>query len=186
MRELKREAIESYLSALTKTRVTVLGLTPLGKSASDTEEKGYGYGTPVRIDYLLSGGERLNAVLHTMHPGSFGHEHMADRAQTLLWEHHAFNHLPRHVRSLDVGGVSKSGELISLGQIEEVCTLTEYAEGQGYFLDLERIRATDTLGALDLARTDALCDYLEEIHSKPGWNPELYVRRIRELVGHGE
>jgi aminoglycoside phosphotransferase (APT) family kinase protein len=39
---------------------------------------------------------------------------------------------------------------------------------------------------LDIARSDALCDYLLEIHRVPGADSGLYVRRIRELVGHGE
>ena len=44
---------------------------------------------------------------------------MADRAQILLWSHAAYNQLPRHVHSLDVGGFSKDGALLSLGTVEE-------------------------------------------------------------------
>ncbi|MEE8326357.1 MAG: phosphotransferase, partial [candidate division NC10 bacterium] len=62
----------------------------------------------------------------------------------------------------------------------------EYVEGQGYFQDLTRLRDDGELTDLDLARADALCDYLIEIHRVPGPDPVLYVRRIRELVGHGE
>jgi aminoglycoside phosphotransferase (APT) family kinase protein len=39
---------------------------------------------------------------------------------------------------------------------------------------------------IDLTRADALCDYLAEIHHAQEDNPELYVRRIRELIGHSE
>ena len=42
------------------------------------------------------------------------------------------------------------------------------------------------LRPLDLERADALCDYLVEIHRVAGPDPGLYVRRIRELLGHGE
>jgi hypothetical protein len=84
---------------------------------------------------------------------------MADRAQVLLWEHPAFNRLPRHVRSLDVGGFEPKGTLTSLGKVQEFFLLTEYAEGQGYFLDLTRLRDGGELTDLDLARADALCDY---------------------------
>ena len=70
--------------------------------------------------------------------------------------------------------------------MEEFCLLTEYAEGESYARDLERLRENDTLTELDLARADALCDYLVEIHKVRGTDPGLYVRRIRELVGHGE
>jgi hypothetical protein len=64
----------------------------------------------------------------------FGHEHMSDRVRILLWSHQAFNRLPRHVRSLDVGGFQAGGGLISLCGVEEFSLLTEYTEGQPYAL----------------------------------------------------
>jgi aminoglycoside phosphotransferase (APT) family kinase protein len=64
--------------------------------------------------------------------------------------------------------------------------LTEYEEGQAYSKDLERLRDTGTVSDLDKARSDTLCDYLVEIHRTPGSDAGLYLRRIRELVGHGE
>ena len=127
--------------------------------------------------------------MHTMSPGPFGHEHTADRAHTLIWSNHAFNRLPRHVRSLDVGGIERNGDLHSLSKVEEFCLfclLTEYAKGEPYALDLERLRDTGTLTDLDLVRAEALCDYLVAIHSVRGEDSGLYVRRIRELVGDGE
>lgn len=186
MEELKQEQIERYLRAVLGRDLSLVGLSVLGQGASDKTLKGYGYGFPVRVDYETTDHQRHIVVLHTMGRGPFGHEHMSDRAQRLLLDHAVFNRLPRHIRSLDVGGFQADGELISLGQVEEFCLLTEYAEGQGYFLDLERLRKDDTLTELDLARAHALCDYLVGIHSVHGSNPDLYVRRIRELVGDGE
>ena len=186
MPELKRKEVERYLSAVLGARATVIALQILGGFHEGKDIKGYGYGTPVRVDYQINGGERKSAVLHTMSPGPFGHEHMADRAQELIWENQAFNHLPRHIRSLDVSGFQRDGRLISFGNVEEFCLLTTYAEGASYAQDLERLRDNDSLTELDLARADALCDYLVEIHKVPGTDPGLYVRRIRELVGHGE
>ncbi len=186
MPELKTEQLTRYLNSVLGEQVTVLKVTTLGDSTEHRTLKEYGYGTPVRVDYELAGHKRRSAVLHTMSPGPFGHEHMADRAHVLLWEHQAFNHLPRHVRSLDVGGFQSDGSIISLGKVEEACLLTEYAEGQNYSLDLERIRDSGELTDLDLARADALCDYLLAIHSEPVSDSELYTRRIRELLGHSE
>jgi hypothetical protein len=111
---------------------------------------------------------------------------MADRAQVLLWQHRAFNNLPRHVRAMDVAGIDTAGRLSSVGNVEEFCLLTEYASGEGYARDLERIRENGKATALDFARSDALCDYLVEIHRSPVNQPRRYARRIRELVGHGE
>lgn len=64
--------------------------------------------------------------------------------------------------------------------------LAEFVEGREYADDLLRLRAGEDLSDQDLERTDALCDYLADIHRVAGPDPGLYARRIRELVGHGE
>jgi hypothetical protein len=186
MVELSRQAMERYLTEVFKAPVSVVRMVPLGENSGTESIKNYGYGKPVRIEYQIRGGESGSLVFHTMSPSPFGHEHMSDRAQSLLWAHRAFNSLPAHVRSLDVGAFQSGATLISLGKADEFFLLTEYAVGEGYNLDLERLRDTDTLSDLDLARADALCDYLVKTHGTKGGDPELYTRRVRELVGHGE
>lgn len=183
---LKAEQAERYLCSLLREDVTLQNLRPLGELSGEPEAKAYGYGTPVRADYRMANGDRRSAVLHTIKAGPFGHEHMADRAQILLWQRRAFNCLPRHIRALDVAGIDSAGELTSLGSAEEFCLLTEYAAGDSYAQDLERVLASGTALPLDLSRVDALCDYLAEIHRNPVDQPGLYTRRVRELVGHGE
>lgn len=178
-------AIEPYLQSVFGRPVRVLRIAVLGEAAEDRAQKKCGYGTPVLVEFECSGRPR-KAVLHTMAPSHFGHEHMADRAQILLWQRDAFNRLPRHIRAIDTGTFQKTGSLGSLGSPEEFFLLTEYAEGAGYFLDLERVAGTGAVTELDIARADALADYLAEIHQIPGPDSNLYVRRIRELVGHGE
>lgn len=179
------EKVERYLKSVLKSDAIVLALTDLSDPTGELV-KGFGYGSPVRVDYQIPDGRRRIAVLHMMSPGPFGHEHMGDRAQILLWSHDVFNRLPRHVRSLDVSGFQTDGNIVSLGNVEEFCLLTDYVEGQGYVSDLERIRDTDVLTELDLARADALCDYLLEIHRVKSGHSGLYIRRNRELVGGGE
>lgn len=115
--ELKRENIQRYLESALGGSVTVLAMAILGKAHTNGGVKGYGYGIPLRVDFRVSGGECRTAVLHTMSPGAFGHEHMADRAHELLWEHQAFNRLPRHVRSLDVCGFEPGGQLRSMSDL---------------------------------------------------------------------
>jgi len=185
MPDLRREEVERYLQSVFGAETRLLRATILGGDPDHKDVKRLGYGTPVKVELEVGGGERRSAVLHTMMPGPFGHEHMADRAQELIWDHHTFNRLPRHVRSLDVCGF-EPGKLLSVGNVEEFCLLTDYAEGESYSHDLERIRESGELTELDRARADALCDYLVEIHSVRGDDPRLYIRRIRELVGHGE
>jgi hypothetical protein len=177
------QALAAYLATVHGRAVGNVRITPLGGGRQG--DKGYGYGIPLRVDYTLEGAPR-RAVVETVRPGPFGHEHMADRAQSLLWAHGAFGALPRHVASLDVGAVRSSGELVPLGSAEELFMLAEFVDGHEYADDLLRLRAGAELSALDLERADALCDYLVEIHRVPGPDPGLYVRRIRELLGHGE
>src|SRR5512140_612738 len=160
MAELSRQVMEQYLSEVFRSRVSVLQMTLLGERLGTESLKSYGYGKPVRVDYQIADGDTRSVVFHTMSPSPFGHEHMADRAQSLLWAYRAFNSLPGHARSIDVGAFQSDATLISLGKADEFCLLTEYVEGEGYNLDLERLRTTDTLSDPDVARADALCDYL--------------------------
>jgi aminoglycoside phosphotransferase (APT) family kinase protein len=177
------EALQGYLTMVHGRPVRAVRVTPLGGGRQG--DKGYGYGIPLRVDYELDGAPR-RAVVESVRPGPFGHEHMADRAQLMLWAHHAFGALPRHVASLDVGAVRASGELVPLGNAEELFMLAEFVDGHEYADDLLRIRSSGEAVPLDLQRADALCDYLVEIHRVAGPDPGLYVRRVRELVGHGE
>jgi hypothetical protein len=187
MMQLDERCVRAYLEGRFGGPVRLLGLSALGEhpGPGDGDLKRYGYGVPVKIDYELSG-ERRSAVLETVAPGGFGHEHMADRAQILLWSHAASNLLPRHVRSLDVGAFSHDGALVSLDSAEEFFILNEFVPGEEYSRDLERLRDGAGLQDRDLARADALCDYLVEIHRVRGPDPSLYARRLRELVGHHE
>jgi hypothetical protein len=179
------EAVQHYLQQLLGVPVKVLSLAEHGKQELAGELKAFGYGTPVFVDYE-AGGSRMQSVLETMTPSSFGHEHFSDRAQAILWDHSAFNNLPRHVRSLDCGAFLRTGTMISTGAADEFFLLTEFVEGQGYFRDLDRIAASGTATALDQNRARTLSDYLAEIHARKFTDPALYTRRIRDLVGHGE
>jgi aminoglycoside phosphotransferase (APT) family kinase protein len=177
------QALAAYLASVHGAPVDHVRVAPLGGGRQG--DKGYGYGIPLRVDYALDGAPR-RAVVETVRPGPFGHEHMADRAQSLLWAHGAFGRLPRHAASLDVGAVRANGALVPLGNAEELFMLAQFVEGHEYADDLLRLRSGGELTNLDLQRADALCDYLVDIHRVAGPDPGLYARRIRELVGHGE
>lgn len=74
MAELSRTEMERYLKSVIGPSARVLNLKVLGES-EEKDIKGYGYGTPVQIDYECDG-KQQRAVLHTISPGPFGHEHM--------------------------------------------------------------------------------------------------------------
>ena len=179
------DAVQDYLQRLLGRPVRLLSLTEHGKQELAGDLKAFGYGTPLFLEYDIDGTQR-QAVLETMSPSSFGHDHFSDRAQAILWEHSAFNNLPRHVRSLDSGAFLRSGEIVSTGSADEFFLLTEFVNGQGYFRDLDRMTRTGEATGVDSDRAQALADYLADIHACKLEAPPLYTRRVRDLLGHGE
>jgi phosphotransferase family enzyme len=185
MPALKKDLLERYLKDRFGPRTVLLSYGPIGKESSQGEYKQYGYGSPVKVTFR-TGRSRRSAVLETMSPGPFGHEHMADRAQAILWDYDSYGRLPRHVKALDVGAFSSKQELFSVAQAREFFVLTQWTEGASYHTDLQRLAKGQSLRTLDRRRTKALAVYLAQIHRKKRRDPDLYRRRLRELIGHGE
>ncbi len=185
--QLQVKAVEEYLTGL-YGNAKVTAISELGGLPVEVEEgiKGFGYGKPYLIDFV-SGGNKKSVVLSSMRvQKGFGHDHFSDRAQILIWQNSVFNNLPGHVHSLDVGYFTQEGELYSAGKADEYFILMEKIEGKEYFLDLERIKKDGKLTYLDIERTEALSTYLAEIHANRHDDRELYLRKIRDTVGHGE
>jgi hypothetical protein len=184
--KLKVDRLEEYLSGVYKDDVRVKRAFPLRGEQKGEDLKGFGYGVPYVIEFSVDD-EPKRVVLETMRPEGFGHDHVSDRASILLWQHSVFNKLPRHVRSIDVGAFTRDGEkLTSLGGCGEFFIVTELVEGELYRFDLDRFKETGRLSELDERRCLALSDYLVEIHRVKREAPWFYIRRARELVGHGE
>jgi hypothetical protein len=188
------DKIRAYLERTLGTPVKLIGVKELGlesESADDGKEqqeiKGFGYGKPYFVTFERGdSGEVQDVVISSMKGDGFGHDHFSDRAGILLWQHHAFNTLPKHVRSLDVGYVTKDGRMASAGDAEEFFIVCEKVEGSEYVNDLNRLRDGGSLTELDKERVTALASYLADIHAAKNDAEELYVRRLRELVGHSE
>jgi len=187
MLALGMEKLKEYLSQICKTEVEIESVSRLGEKEEKLEKelKGFGYGVPYLIEFSVKG-EKKSVVFETMRPEGFGHDHFSDRAQILLWQHSAFNKLPKHVRSIDVGAFTSNHSLKSLGDCTELFILTEKIEGQLYHYDLDRIKEHKTLTQLDRNRCLALSNYLVQIHATKKDAPRFYTRRIRDLIGHGE
>jgi len=185
MPTLKKESLERYLRGRFGPTATLLTYGAIGKESSQGAYKQYGYGSPVKLTFQIGRTVR-SAVLETMSPGPFGHEHPADRAQAILWDYDSYGRLPRHVKALDVGAFTADQELMSVAPAKEFFVLTQWTEGSSYHLDLERLVKGGRLRKQDRERTRALACYLAEIHAKKLRDPALYRRRLRELIGHGE
>ncbi len=184
---LRKQAVENYLKELYGEAI-VTGISELGGMPVEIDEgiKGFGYGKPYLIEFEVNG-KSNSVVISTMRvQKGFGHDHFSDRAAILIWQNSVFNKLPKHVRSLDVGYFTHEGELFSAGRAEEYFISMEKIEGREYFLDLERIKKDGKLMQLDKERAEALSSYLAEIHANKHDDSELYIRKIRDLIGHGE
>src|SRR5690242_10918968 len=148
MPALKKQSVEAYLRRRFGPKTILLSYGPIGKESSKGTYKQYGYGSPVKLTFQV-GGVRRSAVLETMSPGPFGHEHMADRAQAILWDYESYGRLPSHVKALDVGAFTSDQELFSIAQAREFFVLTQWVEGASYYDDLRRLIEGGSLRTLD-------------------------------------
>jgi tRNA A-37 threonylcarbamoyl transferase component Bud32 len=103
-----------------------------------------------------------------------------------LWDYDSYGRLPRHVKALDVGAFDTKEALFSLAEAREFFVLNEWTEGVSYHADLQRLAKNGTLKKSDRQRTIALARYLAKIHATKRRDADLYKRRLRELIGHGE
>jgi Phosphotransferase enzyme family len=181
---LDAPTLAAYLGRLFGEPVEVIALRSLGGDVVD-DPKGFGYGVPFEVECTVAGQPRAVVVSRTRPAKGFGHDYLADRAWQALYGHAAYNGFPRHVRSLDVGFVRASGEMVSASDAVDFFQLVEKAEGTLYWHDLDRLLEAEP-GPLDLERARALAAFLAETHAVKHAEPTLYARRIRELVGHGE
>ena len=177
-------ALREYLARVLGAPVEVLALRALTGDGGD-DPKGFGYGVPFEVVCRVGGAERRLVVSRTRPARGFGHDYPADRAWQALYGHAAYNSFPRHVRSLDVGFVRGSGEMVSAADASEFFQLVEKAPGRLYWIDLDRL-LDGRLDPLDTARAETLARFLAGAHAVKHDDPAIYARRIRELVGHGE
>ena len=173
----------AYLAARFGPEAGSASIEALSVAAGGIKEGGYG--VPYRIRWDSAAGPRT-LVLETVRPGGFGHEDRSDRAGLLLRAYEDYGALPRHVRAVDVGAFRENGPAVSLGDAGEVFLLSEFAEGEPYAADFDRIASRGRLEPLDVERAEALADYLADIHREPVTHPTWHRRRLRELVGSGE
>lgn len=178
--------LRRYLETVLRAHVDDVRVRRLGGGASSGDLKAFGYGTPLLLDCRVGGAARRFVLARQRPQPGYGHDYPSDRAAALLWNHEAYNTLPRHVASLDVGFVLPSGDLASVAGYLDAFQLVEFSEGTEYRRDLERMAREHRLAAGDLERVDALAAYLAAIHQERHDAPHLYHRRIRDLVGHGE
>lgn len=172
---IEKKEIEKYFR--TTLRGAILReFHPIGSGAHGT-----GYAVRLETDSGMH-----EYVLKVLQPANLGHDYPSDRAAVFLLAHDEYGNLPNHVRSLDVIAQLEDGSLRSVGGGKEYYLLMERSGGTNYFTDLRSFRNRDTLTAQDIDRIAMMTGYLASIHSKKKSSKTLYLRKIRDTVGHGE
>jgi aminoglycoside phosphotransferase (APT) family kinase protein len=90
------------------------------------------------------------------------------------------------VRAVDVLAEMEDGSIKSIGGGREYYLLMERAEGTDYFEDLRSFTDKSCLDEQDRAKIRAMVSYLAGIHAVKKISRQLYWRKIRDTVGHGE
>jgi hypothetical protein len=196
MRTPSTAQVQSYLKDYFKTKdVKIEYFGPLSeydqsnKSAKNKDIKTLGYGVPYLVSYRVRGSKK-ESIISTMRVGKgFGHDFRADRVDNLVLSYDTWGDLPKHCKVQDLGAFAKKdSSMISLGGAGEFFVLRPKVEGVEYFRDLDRMMSEGKLENYDVPRARALGEYLVSIHKvKPKQEEaELYARKIRDTVGHGE
>ena len=179
---LARQRLFEYLKRRFAAR-TLLKVSPLGEEGH-TDLKAYGYGRPLRLDFLDEEGETRSVVLRSMAPDPFGHDRRADRIAALYQAYDSFGKTPKHIRALDVGQIDDQGRLHSASPGEPFL-VSDYVEGKLYADDLRAMRLGESADALGVQRARALADYLAMLHGRRAPSDQ-YPRAVRDLLGSGE
>ncbi|MFQ5552383.1 MAG: phosphotransferase [Thermoplasmata archaeon] len=170
-----------HLKSLYGKQVRISGLSEMGTGT---------HGTAHRVDAHVKG-RKTSMVLKRLHGNGLGHDYPADRAQVFMLSMDTFNRFPRHVNAIDVIGIEDDGGWVSLGRTRDFLFLMEAAMGTPYFDDLETMRRGEGLSGKDEWRVERLASFLATIHAKrPSFPPQkatqIYRRKIRDTIGHGE
>jgi hypothetical protein len=175
---------------VSKKKVKLISFGALEFDKGNASIKTLGYGVPYLVVYR-DGQRTKRSIISTMRVSSgFGHDFRADRADNMILAFDTWKYLPRHSPIQDLGAfVKKNSSLLSLSGVDEFFLLRPMIEGTEYYKDLDRIFSSGELSKNDISRAEALSDYLVQIHAKKNTrkqDEELYVRKIRDTVGHGE
>ncbi|MBI4682577.1 MAG: phosphotransferase [Nitrospirae bacterium] len=125
-------------------------------------------------------------VIKGLFPEGLEHDYPADRAGVFLLDLDEFKNLPKHVKAIDVLSELPDGSIISIGGGREYYLLMERAEGKHYFNDLAAFAGKDKLDTGDIEKIQAMVSYLAKIHSVKKDSKQLYWRKVRDTIGHGE
>jgi hypothetical protein len=172
---INEEAIRCYLFKAFEN-ITSVDITKLGAGVQ---------GAGFLIEMNTPEGPK-SYVVKGLFPEGLGHDYPSDRAAVFLLDLETYGNLPRHVKAVDVLSEQQDGTVKSIGGGREYYLLMERGEGRDYFKDLSEFAGKKRLGKPDVAKIKTMSSYLSEIHSVKKESRQLYWRKIRDTIGHGE
>jgi aminoglycoside phosphotransferase family enzyme len=184
--QIPETVVQKYLEAKEGKKVKIVLYDKLGSGWHGT-----GYKIKFKVKSAKGKVNVKEIVVRTLMPEGFSHDFLADRAKVFVTQHEMSHHIPGHVRSYDVSGYSKDGELISIGDAKEFFQVVEVANGSSYSSDFSRIKESGKLEAGDLEKARFLAKYLAKLHSSKLKASEevtssIRKRHLRDAIGHGE
>ncbi|KHK00731.1 phosphotransferase family protein [Desulfovibrio sp. TomC] len=179
---VRPEAVEQYLKEAFGPDARMLGACEMGSGGQGMKE--FGYGKPVCLEFEV-GGQVRRGVLSIMRGDKYGHQYYWDRAAILIFQFEAGGTMEKHVRPMALGYFDQDDRLIAVSNPKEFFIISEKAPGYDYYLDLQRIQKTG-LEDRDLKMARAFAVWLARIHSAKKDDADLYLRRIRNLIGASE
>jgi hypothetical protein len=173
---INEKSIKEYIKTLFGEGVLNVTIEKLGEGVQ---------GAGFLIEVKTGEGDR-HYVIKGLFPEGLEHDYPADRAGVFLLDLEDFGKLPKHVKAIDVLSEMDDGSIKSIGGGKEYYLLMERAEGQHYFNDLAAFAGKDKLETLDIEKIQAMVSYLAKIHSVKKDSKQLYWRKVRDTIGHGE
>lgn len=174
---IKKGALQKYFQSIGfEKKKKILEMKSLGRGA-------HGEGWLIRAQGP-SGQEEF--VIKTVRGSGLGHDYPSDRAGMFLLALDTYNCLPDHVKALEVLGVRPDGSIQPIGGGKEYYLLMRKADGKNYFEDLDRLAQKERLDTRGRLKIDSLASVLANIHSLKKASKDLYFRKLRDIIGHGE
>ncbi len=172
---INEEALKNYLFNEFPS-ASAINITKLGQGVQ-------GAGFLIEIE---SSGIKNFYVIKGLFPEGLGHDYPSDRASVFLLDLEEYKNLPNHVHAIDVLSEMPDGSIKSIGGGVEYYLLMEKVDGKDYFHDLREFRKKERLDGKDISKIKSMSSYLANIHSIKKTSRNLYWRKIRDIIGHGE
>jgi aminoglycoside phosphotransferase (APT) family kinase protein len=173
---INEKSVKKYIKKLFAEEVIDVRIEKLGAGVQ---------GAGFLIEVKFSEGMK-HYVIKGLFPEGLEHDYPADRAGVFLLDMEEFKNLPKHVKAVDVLSEMEDGSIKSIGGGREYYLLMERAEGEHYFNDLTALASKQRLDTSDIVKIQSMTSYLAKIHSIKKKSIQLYWRKVRDTIGHGE